>query len=240
MTFTVKDILESAAIILQDGDAVRWTRPELLIWINSAVREIANRRPEAVSFTIEKNLQPGTFQKLDRNLYSQIFDALRNINAPASSPSGRTGARSITTITRAEIDAIYPAWSNPAIMPYNDLVAHVIYDENDPVVFYVVPGNTGQGLIEMTVAKVPVPIPLPAANPLDLASYAALEVDLPDNYQNAVLDYTVYRALSKEVNLPGSTARAAAHLSLFNEALGVRSTAEIGNNINTPKHRHER
>ena len=43
----VADVLDRLAILLVDEDFTRWTKPELLGWINDAVSEIIIRRPAA-------------------------------------------------------------------------------------------------------------------------------------------------------------------------------------------------
>jgi hypothetical protein len=238
MPFTAKTILESAAVILSDAGGNRWPWPELLGWLSGALREIAIIKPSATADVIEVQLQCGTKQRVPAG-YHQMLDATRNLLTSACSPTGRSGGQAITTVTRDEIDAAIPGWHNPAILPYAKAVHHVVDADADPMTFYVVPGNDGTGLIEVTASVMPAELPIPA-NPDLIESYASINIPMPNAYQEAVLNFVIYRALSKDSMVAGAAARAQAHLALFQQTLGIKQDREETQNVNRPTHRHSR
>jgi hypothetical protein len=238
MPFTAKTILESAAVILSDAGGNRWRWTELLGWLSAALREIAIIKPSATADVIEVTLQRGTKQRVPAG-YHQMLDATRNLLTSASSPTGRSGGQAITTVTRDEIDAAITGWHDPAILPYAKAVHHVLDADADPMTFYVVPGNDGTGLIEITASVMPAELPIPA-NPDLIESYASINIPMPNAYQEAVLNFVVYRALSKDSMVAGAAARASAHLSLFQQTLGIKQEREDTQNVNRPTHRHSR
>ena len=238
MPFTAKTILENAAVILSDAGGNRWPWTELLGWLSGALREIAIIKPSATADVIEVTLRPGTKQRVPSG-YHQMLDATRNLLTSASSPTGRSGGQAITTVTRDEIDAAIPGWHNPAILPYAKAVHHVVDADADPMTFYVVPGNDGTGLIEITASVMPAALPIPA-NPDLIESYANINIPMPNAYEEAVLNFVIYRALSKDSMVAGAAARAQAHLALFQQSLGIKQEREDTQNVNRPTHRHSR
>lgn len=227
MPFTARDVFERAEIILQDAGATRWPYTEQLLWLNDAGREIVTLKPNANARTVELELEQGTKQSL-AEAHHALISVTRNMTGPEGA---RIGGRAITTAKRSVMDTLFPNWHDPAVMPQTVMVRHVIDDAMDQRTFYVVPGNTGAGVIEAVVSVIPATLELPAS-PDSLASYSALDVDLPAIYQNAVVDYVLFKAFSKDMALPGSAQRAVAHYSAFANALGVKAQAEVNQNVN--------
>lgn len=237
LLFTAEQIMTPVGIILQDQSAVRWPLEERMRWINAAMREIAILKPSATAETIELSLAEGTLQRLPPG-YHQLLEAVCNI--PTTAGAGPAGGRSIFPIAREEIDSLIPNWHDPTVLPYSKDVYYVTDDTNDPTAFYVVPGNTGFGRMEMVASTIwPGPgdqIPT-GANLEDMATYAAVTLPLSNTYQTAVTDFVLYRCYSKEVNIGGASAKAQAHLALFQQALGVKTATDAAMNVNAPRQR---
>lgn len=218
MAFTAKDVISRASIILQDAGAVRWPLPELLTWLNDAAREIAITKPNATAKTVAMELVSGTKQEIPATAHS-LLQVVRNVDKTTG-----VGGKVITPIVRQVLDNQIPGWHDGTALPFAAVVRHVVDDALDQRAFYVVPGNDGTGKIEIVVSSIPADIPTPA-NPLDLDAYGAT-VDLQDIYRNVVVDYILYRAFSKDMNLPGAAQRAVAHYQQFNAALGLKGAGE--------------
>jgi hypothetical protein len=216
--------MERAATILQDGGAVRWPLPEMLGWVNDASREIAIQKPNATAKTVTLAMVAGTRQTLAAN-HQSLLQVIRNTNGEA-----------ITPAVREIIDRQMPGWHSTSMLPWSAVVVHVMDDPMDPRTFYVLPGNTGTGSIEAVVSEIPANIAAPS-DPFTIGSYSALIVPLPDIFQNAVVDYVLYRCFSKDIMLASAPQRAQTHYALFQAALGVKTEAEVVANINSPQSR---
>ena len=224
MAFTAQSVIAQAQATLQDAGGVRWLLPELLGYLNAGAREIALQKPNATAVTMDMELTLGTKQSLPAG-YHRLLAVQRNVG----------NGRAVTPIVREVLDLQIPGWHNTSVLPFSPTVAHVMDDPFDTATFYVCPGNDGSGKIEVILSKLPAPIPVPESQ-LEIADYTA-EVDLPDIYENALVDYICYRAFSKDINVPGIAQRAQAHYQLFQQALGIKSQVEMDQNVDTPKSR---
>jgi len=224
MAFTAQQVIILAQTTLQDADAVRWPLAELLRCINAGTREIALQKPTATSATIELALVAGTKQQIPDG-YHLFLSASHNV----------ANGKPVRTVERETLDTEIPGWHSPAILPRSATAMFVTDDHDDTSTFYVCPGNDGTGLIVATLSRLPEAIPVPAS-PTLIASYGAT-VPLGDIYQNCLLDYVLYRAFSKDINIAGSAARAQAHYGLFQQALGIKAQTEATQNVDRPQSR---
>lgn len=216
MAFTAKDVMKAASTILQDSSAVRWTNPELLGYLNDAVREIVTIKPNAASETVSIALAEGATQILP-DQYTVLSRVLGNTVSKAT----------VQVLDRREIlDHMIPGWMNPAQLAFSVDAAYVIHEMTNPRMFLVAPGNDGTGAISAVVGVMPSEIPMPAS-PLSIDSYGAA-VGLPDTFRNPIIDYVLYRAFSKDSGLPGAAQRAVAHRQMFDNSIVALSNGENG------------
>lgn len=226
MAFTVADVLSRTTKLLQDASGSRWSYAEQIDWINDALREIAIHKPTATAQTVEITLKKGTLQYLPAE-YQTLVTVTRNLFTIDSDTDGRSGGRSITPVSRQLVDSFLPRWHDPDFIPYAKEVRHVVVNTDNPRSFFVVPGNDGTGVVEAVVSAVPAKISTPPA-PGAIESYTEA-VPIDDLYLNAVVDYTCYRAFSKDMVLAGAAQRAQGHYALFAQALGLKIKAEMIN-----------
>jgi hypothetical protein len=202
MAITGQNIADKAEILLVDETNIRWTEPELLGWINSALREIANLKPTAFASNTNMALVSGTKQTLPATAY-ELIDVVRNLT------SGNAAGAAVFQIDRKVLDVIDPNWHTYTA---SGTVKKWTYDPKDPKTFYVYPPHDGLGgKLEMVVAVIPVAV----------ASLATSLV-LDETYEGALVDYVLYRAFSKDIESQISAARAQAYHQTFLQALGTR------------------
>jgi len=228
MALYAKEIMQRASTILQDGGLVRWPLIELLKWLNDGVREIVNLKPNEVTEFVEIALDVGTLQTLAAD-HLNLWRVTRNLTAAGLAP--RVGKSAITPISADLMNAQMPGWQDPTVLAYSVDVNHVIQDMAAPREFYVVPGNTGFGVIEALVTVMPTDLAEPA-NPLDIESYAALAVSVPDQFRAALVDYILVRAFSKDMAIAGNSQRAVQHQQLFDRALGIQRQTDAETTVN--------
>jgi hypothetical protein len=213
MALSVQNLIDRAGIILHDTTKVRWQETELLDWLNDAQREIVLIRPDSSVTSEALDLDPGTKQTLPP-LGIRILDVIRN-----------TGAGAVRVIDRNVLDAQQPDWH---VTPVSEVVEHFMFDLRDPKRFYVYPAQpaTGMGSVELVYSSSPTDATLAVAAdsaaipPIVAAADSGLTLD--DVYANAILDYILYRAYSKDADFAGNAQRALKHHEAFVTSLGLK------------------
>lgn len=214
-TITGTNIVERAAIVLQDTTGVRWPQTEeLLLWLNDGQREIVLRKPDAYAQNEVVALVAGTKQSIPA-AGIQLLDVIRNMGTGGSTPG-----RAITRIDREILDEQRPNWHTETASAETK---HFTFDTRDPKRFYVYPPqHATPGRVEIVYASSP-------TNLLALGS----TISLDDIYSGPLLDYILYRAYSKDADLtPSAPQRAVAHYNAFLSALGAKSQVEQAVNPN--------
>lgn len=202
MSVTVQSVIDRVQTTLQDTTGVRWpVVSELVLWVNDAQREVALLKPDASAKNETVTLVTGTKQSIPTG-GNRLLRAVRNMSAA----SNGTGKRSVRLVSREVLDAQTPDWHDPTVSgdaAHTNIVKHYIYDEANPRNFYVYPGVSGSAFLEIIYS----------ANPSTVAQSGNL--DIPDIYANAVMNYVLYMAYMKDAEYAGNSQRAANHYQLF-------------------------
>lgn len=227
-----REIFAEAAVILNDEEYVRWPLPELCTWLNEGVKAIILAKPSAYSHSRIIPLQTGTLQNVPVAGNPTPLLMVRAVRNLLSTASPREGGRIITPTNHETLDAQLPFWHDRRHVQWRKEVRHVIYDEDNPLEFYVYPGNDGTGLIEAILSELPPPL-VASGSPDVLASYQG-DIGLPEPYSVPLLDYVLFRSFSKD-DLEGSAGRALAHYQAFAAAIGLKIQVEGATSPNRRK-----
>lgn len=237
MPLWVRGAFERFGILMQDENAVRWPyHPHRVRYFNDALKAIALHKPSACTSTQILTLVSGSRQAIPEAA-NQLVKVVRNVlNADNTEVIGRT---SVTTVSRADMDASVPDWSDPAVFPVQKRVKHVMYDEEaDPRHFYVWPPNAGTGRVEAVLAVRPADIATPAV-PDSLESYSVYAEEVDAIYMTAIVHWMASMAYAMDAQFPDAAARSAAHFQAFANELGVKMTNEMRLSPNRPAARPE-
>ena len=196
----VKDLIDRVATVLQDRANVRWSRDDLLTYLNDAQRQIVIHRPDA-------NPVNDTFTCANQSKQSLPAEGLRLLAV-----NRNVGGNAITQIKRETLDVQLPGWHE---LQATDGVENFVYDPIDPKTFYVFPVPPAEHSIEIVYSKTPEIIAAEAEN----------VVGLDDIYANAIVDYMLYSAYRKDATY-GDPMRATLYLQAFNSALGVKTQVD--------------
>lgn len=212
MPITAKSIIDKAAVQLTDIAGIRWTRAELLGWINDGQRAIASVQPNASSEVVVVQLAAGTRQAVPADGW-MLLDIYRYMGT-----NGATPGRAIRLISRELLDSFNMYWhsATPNAEPKN-----FVYDLQDQRAFYVYPPNTGTGYVQLNYAQIPA----------DLASENDA-ITIIEIYQPALLDYVLYRTCAKDAEYAPGVALAQMYMSSFATLIGGKDSAERTNNPN--------
>ena len=206
-TVTAKAIIDKAATQLIDLPAVRWTRSELLGWLNDGFRQIVIMQPTATNTVVVQKLSVGTRQSLPPDGWL-LLNVVRNMGT-----TGTTPGRAIRVISRELLNGFNPDWHSDAA---SAVTKNFIYDLQDQTAFWVYPPSTGTGYIEYNYSR----------QPADLTSEAQV-IPMFDIYQQPLTDYILYRACSKDAEYAPGLELAKAYLATFMASVGVKEKSEI-------------
>jgi hypothetical protein len=213
----VSDVINRARILLNDTDAsgYRWSDAELINYINDAQLMIAVARPDSSVGSAVATLVAGTKQALPAEGF-RLMDVIRNIKADDSP------GRAVRITDRDTLDLFEPGWHTRT--PVAE-VKHYIYDEANPLEFYVYPPAAAGLKIELRYTKRP-----------GLVVQATDELSLTDAYFEPTLMYVMYRSYLKDLEFAGNATLAGQYLQAASGLLGVKLTKD---NAYSPKIKRE-
>jgi hypothetical protein len=214
MTVPVTDVLaEVRNLLIDTATAPRWTDDELCDYIMDAERSVMAVNPAATARRYVLAMQVGSRQPMAANVYT-LLTVIRNCDV-----SGQHPGRAVRVAMREQLDAFNPNWH---IDPPTDVVSSYIYDPSETA-FYVYPPNTGNGYLDVLYSQIP-----PRLDPTDPAAALAVR----DLYKTPVIDFTLYRAHSKDADYTGGLGVAGTFLQSFSQFMGVQTQKVLEFNPN--------
>jgi hypothetical protein len=213
MSIAAQALIRRVVETLQDTTSIRWPVAELVRYLNDGQREIIVHRPDAMVTNASVSLASGTKQSLPAN-GAKLIDVVRN---------SAGNKRAIRMCAREILDAQSPGWHN--LSGVTEIV-HFMFDPRDPKVFYVYPPAAVSGAaVDLVYSALPTDIAEPAAG-TDFGAVTG-NISVPDIYSNALQDYVLYRAYTKDSQYAGNEARAQARYAAFANALGIEIKATV-------------
>jgi hypothetical protein len=137
---------------------------------------------------------------------------------------GATPGAAIRQIERKVFERYQPNWSIDTADP---VVVHAMYDaEDNNAVFYVWPPQPSvPRFIEIIYSVRPVII---------ADALAGTKITIADYYANALLDYVLYRAFSKDSEYGNQSQESQQHYKAFADAIGLKYKADGNATNSTP------
>lgn len=211
-TITAASIIDKAAKLLMDVNNVKWTRSELLGWLNDAQRQIVILNPNATNKVSVMKLAAGTRQSIPSDGWS-LLNVIRYMGT-----DGTKAGRAVRLASYDMMDSYNPNWHSvtPSVVPQT-----YIFDQQDQTVFYVYPPNTGAGYVQVNYSP----------EPTDITDENSV-IGIRDIFQTAILDYVLYRACSKYTDYAPGLEAAKGYLSTFMATMGQKAKSEVDNSPN--------
>lgn len=218
MATTNRAFIESVLVALVEDKALAGTRylvSEIVTYLNSGLLKIAVARPDAVATTAAAHaLAAGVKQGLPTGGF-KLLEVLANGAGAA-----------VTPVDRKILDACEPGWR--ALTGVTNIL-HCVFDPREPATWECYPPAAASGAtVRLRYAAYPTPVTVPS----DSANAASVtgDVPLPDLFINALREYVLFRAKSKDAEFaPGVLAAAQQHLALCERDLGVELNATVAN-----------
>lgn len=208
-TVTAGTIIDKAAKQLTDLSGVRWTRAELLAWLNDGQRQVTVIQPTATNTVTSVLLAAGARQLIPADGW-----LLLGINCNMGL-DGNTPGRAVRVISRELLDAFDPDWRT---VTASAVTKNYLYDLQDQLAFHVYPPSLGTNYLQVNYSR----------QPANLTSESQA-ISIFDIYQGALLDYMLYRACAKDAEYAPGLQLASAYAASFAAAVGAKEESEIKN-----------
>lgn len=207
MATAVNDLVDSAEEVLQDSGNERYSVAELVSWLNFGQKAVVRLKPDAYPSRDAVQLSAGLWQSLPSGSVL-LLDATMNMGT-----DGSTEGTPITIVDRKWMDGALPTWTTETAAT---TVKHVIYDsKTQPKAYMVYPQSDGTNYIEIVTSALP--------------ADAAVDgnITLGDEYAEALLDYILYRAYSRDADYVENGQRALAYWQSFLMNIGEWDRMEM-------------
>jgi hypothetical protein len=215
-TVKVVEIISKAATLLKDVTGVRWPSLELQGWLNDAYREIVIFKPDSNTQTGAYDCVAGPRQNITGVFpeATQLLDVFRNVAAGSDKSA-------VKLITKETLDDMNRSWYDLA---GTTTIERFSYDPRTNKEFLVYPPAAVGAQLEVLFASVPLPHTLTAPQLSNPATAEVIRIN--DTYANALIDYVVYRAYSKDAEDSVNMSRATAHYQAFQSSIGAKTQLE--------------
>lgn len=204
----LSDITTRVRTLLNDLTATyRWSDSELTLWVNDAQKFVVIYRPDSCVLNMVQTLVAGSKQTIP-STGLRLLDVVRNIGS-----DGVTAGRAIRITERDLMDSINPNWHSSAAA---QVIKHYMIDERNPRVYYVYPPATTASKVDLVCSK----------NPTAVAA-AGDVLDVPDIYQQVVIDYVMFRAYTKDAEFSANAQLASGFLQSALATFGIKLQKDV-------------
>lgn len=214
----VSDITSRVLVVLNDGDAVRWTYPELIKWISDAEKMVAIVRPDASVANGPITLVAGTRQALPAGSF-RLLDVIRNLES-----DGSTGGRAIRYVDRYILDSQNPNWHRDT---QSGTIKNFVYDNRNPLNFYTYPPAIAGTKVEAMYSVTPAALTWDGTNNTTIATSLDQNLTISDLYMEAVVNYVLFRAYSKDAEFSQNSQLATGYLQTVFSILGIKTQKDV-------------
>lgn len=204
MTTAAQTLIFDVQAELQDPTGVRWPATLLVKFLHDGQRAVAQKRPDQTATVVTFTPVAGARQTLPTGAAS-LIDIPRNA-------AGRK--RAITKVDQLLLDQTARDWQNQT--PSTEIL-HFCHDLREPRVFVLYPPAAATASLELVYSAYPAAT-ASASGPA--STTVTGNIDIPDEWGNALRYYMLYRAWSVDMEAGANSQLAATNYQLFKAELG--------------------
>lgn len=211
-------LVSKVSELLTDVTNVTWAVADIQQWLVEARTQIIGLRPDANVVIANLDLTQGeTRQSLPAGAV-RLLDIPRNINQDDSP------GKAVVLTERSILDDVEPNWHASA---ESDVIDNFVYNDSVPNSFYVYPAAGANARLELHYSAVP----------SDPDFGADPDVEIQDVFGPAMVQYAVWRCLSRADDAVPDSQSADAHYQKFLQLLGLEGESKRSS---SPKNRGQR
>lgn len=209
-TILASVLVDRVLELLQDEKGIVWTSGQVLGWLNDAQIHIHAERPDASVDNHSLKMIKGTRQLSPG---TRLMGVTRNMGV-----DGLTPGSAIRLVERGIKDDFSPDWHNDAA---SLIVKEYVYDARSPDELYVWPPVDDSADVYIEVLETVVPASIPSSSD---------PITLDDTYSAIMVEWALYRCLSRDSEENPNFQRAEQHHQNFFNMLGVKLKPDMSIN----------
>lgn len=194
-------LIDDATADLHDAENVRWTRADLLRWLNDGQREVVIYRPDACVSIVDHPLIAGWAQTIPA-----AGIRLQEVKA-------NTNGVPCKLVKRETLDSILPSWRTAVA---SATIKQWIYDERTPKAFEVYPPAAVGATLKIAIT----------VTPADCAN-ESVSIALDDQFAGPLRNYMLHRAHGRDSEDAAELQLSNNYYALMAQALTGRTQAEL-------------
>lgn len=202
----VKTLIDQVSATLVDQNNKRWPVQELIDWLNDAYLAFVTVKPDCLVKMESMSCALGSLQAIPSDGV-RLLEVIKN----------HAGVI-ITAIPRSVMDAAHRAWEQDDATVTFD---HYVFDEMSPKQFRLSPPADSGASVFIRYAYIP------EQHLITGYDSGADLIRIGDEYKPALMDYILYRALSKDADFGASAQRAINHLQAASSYLGAELKMDL-------------
>lgn len=209
MTISAQSIIQRAQTTLQEPDGVRHPATELVDYLNDGQRALIAVRNDIGATTVAFVPVTGARQTIPANAMA-LIDVMGNTSG---------NKRSIRKVDKDVMDATARDWASSTA---SKVASNFMFDsERDPRTFWLYPPAAAGASIDLLIAAYPTDVAAPGG-----AAYTTVtgDISVPDQWDNALLNYVLARAYEKDAEFASNAQLSATHMASFLSQAGVKPT----------------
>lgn len=206
----VEEIVNRVIYLINDPDGDAYPRSAIEDFIYEAETVVAIAKPEALNNTAVLTCVDGSRQ----NIATPFPAAVNFLDANCNVASDGSLGASVRRVKMRDLDAIRPSWRQAA---RSAAIREFMWDDREPLIVHVNPPASAGAKLQISYSAKPAPYTTVDAN----TQTAVDELYLP-----MIMDWVLYRMLSKDVEGTPNASKAMMYRKSFYEGMGIRDAAE--------------
>ena len=204
MGVSARNIVQWVAVQLYDEGNNNWSESELAQWLREGVGALAALRPDLFIRTHTIPLEPGAKQSIPASS-TRVARVLGVRKGGEDAPM-----RALTRFDMRSMSASDPEWQETR--PSRPRQYTIAADQD---VFWLYPSVPEDEVYYADIESIEVPdVPMPKDWPDD----DPVNIQMDNRFERALVDYVLFRSLSKDADYAANGQRAAAHQEAFHNA----------------------
>lgn len=217
----VEEIVNRVVYLTNDPDGDAYPRSAIEDFVYEAETVIVNTKPEALNNSGVLICADGARQ----TIATQFTAAVNFLDAHFNVDGSGNALGVVRRVKMRELDAIRPNWRQAA---RSSAIREFMVDDREPLVLHVNPPASAGARLQISYSSKPAPYTSVDAN---------TQTAVDELYETMIMDWVLYRMLSKDTEGTPNYVKAQAYKKSFYDAMGIKEGSKEKAGPKNPEHK---